>query len=94
MAAGGQGYLAANSCFAGARSAWPEREADPLWLRLDEIELHDCGDGLLQRIDLRPIIKQFGFTTLSIQRSDLHQVLRDHLSPKTCQLNRRCAGFG
>lgn len=60
---------------------------------LAKIEILDRRDGLLQQVDLRLIAEWLGHTTLSIRRADLHQVLRDHLLPGTCQLDRRCTGF-
>ncbi len=60
---------------------------------LATIDIGDCRDGLIQRIDLRPFTERLGFPTLSIRRADLQQVLRDHLLPGTCQLDRRCTGL-
>jgi 2-polyprenyl-6-methoxyphenol hydroxylase-like FAD-dependent oxidoreductase len=60
---------------------------------LERIELHDCDDGLLRTIDLRPVRERYGHTTVSIHRAALHQALVEGVRSGTLHLGKRCVGF-
>lgn len=64
-----------------------------LGVLLTAIELHAVEAGLLQTLDLQQIRAQFGYTTISIHRALLQQVLVEALRPGTLHLGRRFTHF-
>lgn len=60
---------------------------------LSSIEVHDARSGLLQSVQLEPLASRYGFTTVALKRSDLHEALLQELAPGTVELGRRCVGI-
>jgi len=59
---------------------------------LERIQLRSATDGLLQEVDLKPVVQRFGHSTVTIHRATLVQLLADALPPDTVHLGKRCAG--
>ena len=57
------------------------------------IELHDRDAGVLQALPLDWVEERFGYTTVSILRSELQFALADALPEGVLHLARRCSGI-
>jgi len=60
---------------------------------LQAIELCTRYGGLLQRIDLDTIRATYGYTTISIHRSELQKALASQLPAEALHLGKRCTEF-
>lgn len=67
-----------------------EAEGQPL----ERAELWDVDAGLLQTVDLARVASRFGYTTVSIHRHRLHQILSAALQPGTLHLGAFCDRVG
>jgi 2-polyprenyl-6-methoxyphenol hydroxylase-like FAD-dependent oxidoreductase len=62
-------------------------------LPLERIEVHDQKDGVLLRLNLHHVQAKYRYTTVSIQRAQLHKVFLEHVRPGTLHLGKRCTGL-
>ena len=61
--------------------------------RIAAVEVRNAQGRVLQRMDLDPVERRFGYGIVSIRRSRLHEILAGRLDQETLHLGRRCVGY-